>query len=162
MNTLIIYATLHGTTEKCAFKLAKILHGNIKTINLSNLENIELEKYSNVIIGGSIHVGHPNPRILKFCNENLNELLKKNIGLFLCFMEKFTKGDEYLHKSFPLMLIQHAKATGFFGGELIFPKLSAFEKKIVTRIGVKKTVTKVRLKEIIKFGLLMNRFIISN
>jgi menaquinone-dependent protoporphyrinogen oxidase len=162
MNTLIIYATIHGTTEKCAFKLTEILCGNIKTINLSSNEQIDLQKYSSIIIGGLIHAGHLNPRIFKFCTDNLQELLNKNIGLFLCFMERCTKGDEYLHKSFPPSLIQKAKATGYFGGELKYEKLSFFEKKIVSRLGVNKSVTKVKIEEIIKFGMLMNRFINSN
>lgn len=77
-------------------------------------------------------------------------------------MERCTKGDEYLHKSFPPSLIQKAKATGYFGGELKYEKLSFFEKKIVSRLGVNKSVTKVKIEEIIKFGMLMNRFINSN
>ena len=54
MNTLIVYASLHGCTKKCALQLSKHLIGKTNLHNLKDAINIDLSKYSNIIIGGSM------------------------------------------------------------------------------------------------------------
>ncbi|MBC2582153.1 flavodoxin domain-containing protein [Clostridium sp. DJ247] len=139
MNTLIIYATKHGTTEKCASILSKKLTGKIDLHNLKVGESPDLTKYHRVIIGGSIYVGKIQKEVSTFCLQNLNELKNKKLGLFICCMFK-NDAEVQLNNSFHQELLDSAAAKENFGGEMRFSDMSFIEKTI-TKI-VSKTVAK--------------------
>ena len=56
MKTAVIYASSHGTTEKVATQIANELP-NTDTINLKKQSKIDLDMYTHIVIGGSIHAG---------------------------------------------------------------------------------------------------------
>ena len=163
MNTLIVYASIHGCTKKCAYLITNLLEGNYELINLRNEYIIDFTKFKNVIIGGSIHTGHINPRIKEFCDKYENELLKKNIGVYLCFMDPIEKGDYYISSSFSNKFIEHIKVRGYFGGEFDFDKMTFFEKLFIQKTTkVNQSISKIDPKEIQNFCLKMNALISSN
>lgn len=163
MNTLIVYASLHGCTKKCAIKLSQFLLGKVTVKNFNDLKNIDFFKYSNIIIGGSIHTGYINPQITQFCEQNLKTLLSKNIGMFLCFMDTENKFIFYLNRSFPSKLIKVAKVKGHFGGEIDFKKLTLFERMYIEKvINMNQSISKINNKSIIEFSERMNKFISAN
>jgi menaquinone-dependent protoporphyrinogen oxidase len=163
MNTLIVYASLHGCTKKCALKLSQHFIGKTTLVNLKVPNSIDLTKYSNVIIGGSIHTGHINPSIKNFFAKNINILLSKNIGLFLCFMDDKKKFEYYLNKSFPEEIIKSSKVCGYFGGELNFYKMTYFEKLYIRKTtNIQKSVSKINENSILDFCNKMNKFIGAN
>ncbi len=87
MNILIAYATQYGCTEKCANMLSSQLKDSdlsISVVDLGSKQKIALSDYDTVIIGGPITAGKINAKVKKFCADNLPELLKKKIGLFIC------------------------------------------------------------------------------
>ena len=58
MNTVIIYMSKHGTTEKIAELIkSKLEPSKTQIFNLKKIRSIEFENYDIIIIGGSIHVG---------------------------------------------------------------------------------------------------------
>ncbi len=152
MKIGIIYATKHGCTEKCAYKLKQDLSGEIELINLKNNPNPRIEEYDTVLIGGSIHAGRVQKSIQKFCKIHLDLLLRKKIGLFICCMEKDEKAEEQLKNAFPQELREHAKTRGCFGGAFDFDKMNFVERAIIKKVAnIDQSVSSISEESIRKF-----------
>jgi len=152
MKILIVFATKHGCTEKCVNKLKDKLTGEIDTVNLKNSSQINVSNYETVIIGGSIHAGKIQKKVRKFCQSYLSILIDKRIGLFMCCMEEGEKATNQFNEAFPDELIQHASATGIFGGEFNFEKMNFFERYIVKKIAkIDTSISKISEENINKF-----------
>lgn len=132
MNTLIAYSTTLGCTEQCASKLKEDLGSDVELIRISRRRRYNLQDHEIVIIGGSIHEGMIQRSVYKFCENNLDDLLKKQVGLFVCCMDPDANEKELIEKAFPEQLVNHALASGFFGGELNIKKMNLLQ-KIMTR-----------------------------
>lgn len=153
MKTLIVFTTTHGCTEKCANLLQQHLNGGATVVNLKNAKSLDLAGYDTIIIGGSIHAGRIQKRIQKFCQENLEQLKPKKLGLFICCMEEGATAEKQLQTAFPEALIQHATAQGLFGGEFNFEKMNFFEKAIVKKIAkIDQSVSKINSDRIAAFA----------
>jgi menaquinone-dependent protoporphyrinogen oxidase len=134
MKNLIIYATKHGTTEKCAKKLAAYLHGNTTLLNIDKEKLTDINNYDTVIVGGSIHASHIQKSIRKFCAVNLKYLTGKRLGIFICNMMEGNAAVYEFETAFSDELRERALAKGIFGGELIFEKMNFFERYITKRV----------------------------
>jgi len=134
MKTLIIYATTHGCTQSCAEKLKTQLAGEVDLVNLKDSDEIRVDDYDRVMVGGSIHAGRIQGRVVRFCTKNLSTLLKKKTGLFLCCMEKGEKAKKQFEDAFPAELRRHASASGLFGGGFDFTRMNWIEKAIIKKV----------------------------
>jgi menaquinone-dependent protoporphyrinogen oxidase len=132
MNTLIAYSTTLGCTEQCASKLKEGLGNGVEMVRISRRRRYHLDQYETIIVGGSIHEGMIQRSVYKFCENNLETLLKKQVGLFVCCIDPDTDEHELIKNSFPGELLDHALASGFFGGELNIKKMNLLQ-KIMTR-----------------------------
>src|SRR5690554_1689752 len=104
-NSLIIYASDHGTVEKCAKELFLQMSGKVDLCNLYNREvTPDLSTYDTVIIGGSIHSGKIQDVISEFCEVNISQLIQKNIGLFINCIYSGEKALKQLDDAFPVSL----------------------------------------------------------
>lgn len=158
MHTLIVYGTKHGTTEKCAKILKEKLNGETELKNLKNSCNIDLDYYDKVIIGGSLYIGQIQKEIKEFCEANLNSLLNKKVGLFICCMRDGDIARDEINTSFPKELIDVAIVKDYFGGEFIFKNLGFFEKIIVKKVSkIDKDTSNIRENNITEFALAMNK-----
>lgn len=149
MDTLIVYATKHGSTEKCAKMLSEKLSGNIDLYNLKDVKDLNISKYDRVIIGGSIHIGKIQKEISEFCSKNLDILKGKNLGLFICCMQKDDVAIEQLNNAFPQELLSNAKTKEVFGGEFLFKKMNPLEKFMVKMVSKEDIDTKKDISNII-------------
>lgn len=153
MRTVIIYATKHGCTDKCAYTLANELETDIKLVNLETERNINITEYEAVIIGGSIHVGMINKKVKSFIDKNLDTLSKKKLGLFLCCMYEGEKALEQFQNAFPEIIRNKAVAHGLFGGEFDFDKMNFLEKAIVKKVAnVEQSVSNINYANIKAFA----------
>jgi len=153
MNTLIVYASTHGCTEKCAHKLASQLPNSPTVVNLKKSARIDLNDFETVVIGGSIHAGRMQAAVRKFCQKNLSQLKQKRIGLFVCCMEENEKAQQQFDEAFPSELLEQAIAKGFFGGEFDFDKMNFIVKAIIKKMAnVDHSVSKIAEDEIGKFA----------
>jgi len=131
MNTIIIYSGKYGTTAECAEILRGKLTGDITLLDMKKKpEQIELSEYDTIIIGSSIYIGAVSKEIRKLCNDNIELLDNKKVGIFLCcgFAEKM---DEYLSSNFPASLRESAKSVKVFGGEARLEKMGFIDKMIM-------------------------------
>lgn len=134
MATLIVYMTSHGCAEKAATLIRDQLPGETTLNNLENVEVPPLDKFETVIIGGSIRIGSIQRRIKKFCEKNIDQLLTKRTGLFICCMFEGDTALEQFNGAFPEALRKNCVATGLFGGELEFEKMNSFERMIIKQV----------------------------
>jgi len=132
MKTLIAYSTTLGCTEQCASKLKEDLGEGVEMVRISRRRKYNFQDYSNIIIGGSIHEGMIQRSVFKFCENNLEVLLQKQVGLFVCCMDPDVNEQKVIDQAFPEELVKHALASGFFGGELNIKKMNLLQ-KIMTR-----------------------------
>ena len=132
MKTLIAYSTTLGCTEQCASKLKEDLGSDVELVRISRRRKYNLHLPDTVIIGGSIHEGMIQRSVYKFCENNLDILLQKYVGLFVCCMDPDANEQKLIERAFPEQLVEHALASGFFGGELNIKKMNLLQ-KIMTR-----------------------------
>ncbi len=131
-KTLIAYSTTLGCTEQCASKLKDDLGEGVEMVRISRRRRFNLGEYDTIIVGGSIHEGMIQRSVYQFCESNLDELMKKAVGLFVCCMDADANEQELIKRAFPERLVKHALASGFFGGELNIKKMNLLQ-KIMTR-----------------------------
>lgn len=134
MNTLIVYGTKYGCAQKCAMELAKEFDGDVELVNLKEKGNVNLSRYDRVIIGGSVYIGRIQKEVSEFITANLDVLLKKETGLFICGMQEGDMMEKEITENFPAELISKAKSVKSFGGEFNFKKMNFMEKAIVKKI----------------------------
>lgn len=134
-NTLIVFASNHGTVEKCARELFRRIDGKVDICNLNRRDFLpDLSGYDSIIVGGSIHGGEIQEEISFFCNENLELLTTKRIGLFINCLYSGDKAQQQLDDAFPEALRRNAVARDYFGGEVDKLKLSFWERVVTTRM----------------------------
>ena len=136
MKTLIVYASKYGCTADCAKYLQTKLSDDVTLVDIEKTaKSVELSSFDTVIIGGSVYISKVSKKLRAFCDSNLDTLLSKKIGIFLC-CALTDQSDEFLKTNFPATLLDHAVTTGIFGSEARLDKMSFLNKTII------KTVTK--------------------
>lgn len=141
MKTAIVYASNHGATESVAHRLAQALEVNPSdVINLRKSHHIDPDQYDRIIIGGSIHAGHIQCRVKDFCKTYTADLLRKQLGLFVCCMHTGAQAQQQFDDNFPELLRLHSTSNKIMGGAFNFEKMNWFEKMIVRKVaGVNQT-----------------------
>jgi menaquinone-dependent protoporphyrinogen oxidase len=135
MKSLIVYCSSHGTTEKAVRLLSESLEGEVLAVDLKReKEKFDLGDFDTVIIGGSIHVGNIQRKIKQFIRNNLDTLLEKDVGLFLCCMHNGETAIEQFNNAFPQELRKNSTAMGLFGGEFLLSEMNFLEKQIVKKV----------------------------
>ncbi len=149
MRTAIIYISSHGTTESVAEKIKTGIGADKADIyNLKKDKNIALDKYDQIILGGSIHAGQVQRRVKKFIALHHDELLARPLGLFLCCMDQ-DKAQQQFERAFPESLRNHAKSKKLCGGEFRIEKMNGLERFITKKVAkVTESISKIRETEI--------------
>lgn len=158
MKTIIIFCTNHGCVEKAAGQIAEILGPETTLHHLKSKKQANLHNYDRVIIGGSIHIGQIQKKLKEFYTKNMEILLEKELGIFICCMEEGEKAKKEMHDVFPKQLLNHAKATACLGGEFNFEKMNFLEKMMVKKVAkVDHTVSRLDHEAIRNFSQQMNK-----
>ena len=135
MKTAIVFISKHGTTHRVADQIAQKLDDKgIAIIDLAKEKNVNIDIYDRIILGGSIHMGQVHKKTKAFIAQHHTDLLKKDLGLFLCCMEKGEKAQEQYELAFPSELREHAKSNGLMGYEYLLEKMGFLEKIMVKKI----------------------------
>ena len=131
-NTLIVYASRHGTTSEYAKRIFQLLNGNVDLCFLNERANSlpDLSVYSTIVIGGSIHYGKNSKSVVKFVNDNLELLKTKRLGLFVTCHFEGDKALQQLRNAYPKVILDLAIVSDYFDGELLFPKMNRWERFI--------------------------------
>jgi len=130
MKTLIVYASKYGCTKDCANYLKAKLPDGAELADINGSMQIELNEFETVIIGGPVYAGKVPKKLRVFCQENLDTLTKKRVGIFLC-CTLFQQADEFFAGSFPGQLLDRAVTKKVFGSEARLEKMAFFDKAIM-------------------------------
>ena len=157
-NSLIIYASDHGTVERCAKELFLQMDGKVDLCNLYSREfTPNLSAYDTIIIGGSIHSGKIQDVISEFCEVNISKLIQKNIGLFINCIHSGERALKQLDDAYPISLNEVAIARDYFGGDVDELKLNYLEKMITRQMIEKENlVVKISKEKIALFAKKMS------
>ncbi len=153
MKILTIYDTYTGTTEKCAQIISqKLSSEEVRITRVPKNGEVDFQDYDIVLIGSYVHAGKISRRISKFCKKNLEKLLSRRVGIFLCMLSQPENLEKYLKDNFDDELLQHAVAKGCFGSELNYEMMNPIIRFIIRQI-VKKAQPEIglHLDEIEKF-----------
>ncbi len=157
-KVLIVYETLHGTSEKCAFMLKKLINHETRVVRLKQNEDIDISGYDIFVIGGSIHMGVLHTRVRNFIEKNIDLLMEKPHGLFLCCMEQGDTAWLQFENAYPEKLRKSSIVNGLFGGEFNFRKMNLFERGFTNKVAkVNNSLSRINLYEIQKFAREINR-----
>ncbi len=156
MNTLIIYASKTGTTEKCANQINRQLK-NSKMVNILE-QNEDINRYNLIIIGTPIRMGMIDKKIKKFLISNIEALKSKKVAYFICcgFNENW---KSYYKQNIPKELLDNAIIYDTFGGEMDLKKQKGFDKfiaKMVSNNTDKKKEIKILNENIERFIKLLD------
>ena len=153
MKTAIIYISHHGTTEKVARFLAEKSKQDVELISLKKEKNPDLRSFDRIILGGSIHAGGIQKRMKQFIENNLELLMQKEVGLFICCMDPHKeKQEQEFEHAFPDKLKQSAKAKAVMGGEFCFERMNFLEKIVVKKVaGVSESVSRIDWDAVTRF-----------
>lgn len=137
-NTIIVYASRHGTTAEYAKKLMKLLDGNVDLCSLDERGKSmpDMSFYDTIVIGGSIHYGKNSKLIVSFVKNNIDLLITRRLGLFVTSYYDGERALQQLSNAYPKELLNRAVVADFFDGELLYQKLNFFE-KIVAKVVLK-------------------------
>ena len=158
MGTAILYMSRHGSAEKSAKLLRDKVDGQVTLVNLKHDKIPNLDQFDTIIVGASIHAGRIQQKVKNFCSRNMNSLLEKRLGLFLCCMKTGEEAQRQFLKAFPDQLRQHAEVKGIFGGEFIFEKMNFIERMIVKKVAkVSKSISRLNQDVIDHFASNLSR-----
>ena len=134
MKILIVYASKYGCTRDCAKYLVNKISSDVTLVDINKpAEKVEINAFDKIIIGGSVYVGKISKKLRDFCESNLDVLVKKDIGIFLC-CALHEEMEESLKNSFPAALLQAARITKSFGSEARLDKMSFVDKTIIKAV----------------------------
>ncbi|WP_410261841.1 flavodoxin domain-containing protein [Alkalibacterium sp.] len=157
MKTLIVYATKYGSTKKCAHLLGDKIHDHVDYLDLESSVNKDLVHFDTIIIGGPLYMGQIRKDITSFCEEHLEMLKSKHLGLFICGIQEEEVIKDELQSSFPPELIAKASVTAHFGGQFQFEDMSFFDKAITRKVAkISSDYSDIREETIKEFAHMLN------
>ncbi|TCP88796.1 menaquinone-dependent protoporphyrinogen oxidase [Cricetibacter osteomyelitidis] len=138
MKTLILYSSHDGQTKKIAEFIAKHLQQDITVQSLTE-SAVDLQPFSQVIIGASIRYGHFNKQLYQFIENNYRILNEKNSGFFGVNLtarkaEKNTPQTNLYVKKFLERIKWKPKQAAVFAGALLYPRYTLFDRLCIRLI----------------------------
>lgn len=134
MKTLIVYAGNQEAIKSIAEQMKEDLGKDVDLVNLKDESDPSIEPYQRIIIGGSAKGGQVQKRLNAFCTKNLDELLVKETGLFICSMEEGEAAKRQLMDFYPEELYNTAKSTAIIKSGIDYSRMNFFEKMLVRKV----------------------------
>lgn len=158
MKTAIIYATKYGSVRKAAELLRGKLNGESLLVDVANGPVPSLDGCDTVILGGSVYIGRIQKKLSSYIQNNLNMLLTKRIGVFLCAaVTESGKQEKELKDAYPSGLYDHAVAKEVLGYSFDFDQMRFPDKFIISKmLGNTKNVSMFYDDRITQFVQKMN------
>ncbi|WP_026478467.1 flavodoxin domain-containing protein [Alkaliphilus transvaalensis] len=164
MKVVLLYASKYGATEKAAKLMAEQLKGEVKLINLKEEIPSTIEEFDTVLLASSIYAGRMQGEISKFTTTYKDQIMNKNIGVFVCCKEENPeKITEYLKLNLPEEMIKKAFIKEYLGHEVKFDKMNFFERFLLKRIlKVKESYSQINLEGIKRVSNIINEMDVAN
>lgn len=158
MKAIIVFRSKYGTTKKCAELIAEELKCDIDFLNLKSNRSVDIKEYDIVLIGSSIYASKIHNSVIKFIDNNKQELKNKKIGLYVCCKEEDEKALEYIKNNFPEWIVKKALVKAHLGHEINLEKMSFLNKVIVKTVAkVDRSYSDIKTENIENFISSINR-----
>lgn len=162
MKILIAYGSKYGCSEKCAKILSQKINAATEVLDLKNYNNLNLNNYDLIILGGSIYAGKIRNEVTDFLKLNLDVLKNKRTAVFICCMREKEEAQKQLRDAFPKKILDNTISQGIFGWELIYTKMSFIDRFIAKKVSkIEKDTSNILADNINKFAEEINSYINS-
>ena len=123
MKILIAFCSRYGAARRCASLLAERITVPADVVDLGATRRVDLALYDVVVLGGSVYGGRIQRRLVSFCDFHEQQLMKKEVGVYLCCLYQGERAVQQLHAAYPAWLLAHSFHSALPGGELRFGDL---------------------------------------
>lgn len=132
MNTLIVYYSKYGATER----LAKQFQQQLSCDCLSTDEIKDISQYQQIILGCSVYAGTLDAKMKTFCSQHQEQLIQKRCLLFLCGLNE-NQTEKVITENLGETFTQALTYSDTLGGVLDFTQISFMERQILKLINAK-------------------------
>lgn len=145
MNTLIVYASRNGFTQKIVELLSDQLKGNVSAQICDRDYTVDLTRYDNIIVGSPIYYGRMNNSVLDFCMKYQELLKSKRFSIFAVGADGASALD-VVKNALPDDLVAHAGLKAYFGYGYDFDRMGFLERFIIRHLA-KQGHSETRIEE---------------
>lgn len=135
MNSVIYYYSKHGTTKK----IVDYVEQKLQVVDVYDIKTMpeNIKTFDDVLLFTPIYAGNIPRKVKMFINEHKNDLLDKNLSIFLCGAN--TKDEKkVIEMNFHEAVIKHANFIKYIGGGFNFDELNFLEKLAIRIIAKQK------------------------
>lgn len=133
MRVLIAYASVSGTTRKCAEMLGAYLAGCDVTLADLTEERPDPCEFDFIAVGSPVRMGKLHPAAESYIRHCGTDMLNVRCGFFIC-CGYIDSADEYIGRLIPENLLEHAEVAVCFGGELDIKAQKRFLDRMILRM----------------------------
>ena len=134
MNTLVVYDTRHGFTQKCVQLLAETASSGLTLWPLREKKTLpDFSNFDRLVLGGPVYFGKFSPRVTRFCQMSFEKFGNLPYYLFVVGLSPRAAGLTSLEEALGSERVQRARGRFFWGGAIQWQKLSWWEKFLVKR-----------------------------
>lgn len=150
MKTLILFASRHGFTRRCATLLKESLDDGVDLFELGGQAYLpNLTAYDQIVLGGPVYAGRPHPALVKFARKHQDSLLSRQLYLFVTSLSGRATAQQYLTATYPAAVVDHALKRSAFGGAIDQSQLAFWERwTLAVTKGIKGDVSNLDIHEI--------------
>ncbi len=138
-KAVLLYSSREGQTKKILARIEQELVGyECETLDLHQLDTIDLDSYQKVVVGASIRYGKLNKALYSFIDNHL-EQLRSSKAVFFCVNLTARKEDQgkdtpegsaYI-KTFLKKSPWQPELIGVFAGALLYPRYNFFDRFMI-------------------------------
>lgn len=132
MNTLILYTSKHGTTKRYAQEIANQLFPQGHILDVKKINHHQFNQFDTIVLGTPIYAGQPRREMSDFFHRFHEELLTKQLYLFVTGLASGDLAKRELLAAYPESLHKHAQGHIFLGGSVDYSSLNLLEKGVVS------------------------------
>lgn len=140
MNTLVVYYTMGGTTkETVELMIEKSGKNKFNVFNIKENTNINISGYDRIYIGSGVYGGNMLMEIAKFVKDNVAELKRMDI---IIFIHALGSEDKYQEIAAKVMAPLGAKKYDLFylGGKSDLTKQNFFIRALMKKLAKTKNL----------------------
>jgi len=149
MKTLIVYESRYGFVKKAVdFISVKLLEAP-EIMTAKEAKKADLDRYDNIIIGGSVMAGKVQKSITTFINSRLDEILTKRAALLIAAAADTETLKKEISDAFPVKLREKALYTAHAGYAFDFGKMNFLVRSMMKKMAkTDKNVEKMNYEEL--------------
>jgi len=140
-KTLVVFGSKYGATAEIADKIGEALSKSGMAVDVMPAKIVSsIDSYDTIIIGSALYIGQWRKEVIKFINNNQNDLMNKKVWIFTSGPTgdkdpvEGIQGKFFPDKLKAVINTIKPKEITVFHGNLNEEKLSALEKFVINKV----------------------------